>query len=233
MFQKGSKAQGVFSLIEGLLLFTAGILALIFCDNRDAYSTALIAVGIVIITFAAINLLSDLIVTLIHPINAAVMTKQDSIGTYALELALGVALIIGGVTFNNQGYGGDILRVFNFAALFVGLLLIILGGVFAIYATAWVIRAPKNFKSSAIIPYIIAVLTITFGVLTLVLIWNSGDDAIMRFLFIFAGIFLLLIGFFRAIGGIFLIIRGGKEETVEYIDNEPSEEDSSDENKGE
>lgn len=221
MFAKGTKAHAIYAIIEALLLLTGGILALVFCNNKDAYAVALTAVGIVVVVSAALNLLFDLIFTVARPIEAAVMSKQSSITAYSLELALGIALIVGGVTYANSGYGGDILRVFNFAALFIGIALIVLGGSFAIYATAWVIRAPKELKRTSIMPYFLAIITITCGILVLCLVWNAGDDAMMKFLFIFAGIFLLLIGFFGLIGGILELVHGKKANGS--IDNVSSE----------
>ena len=70
-------------------------------------------------------------------------------------------------------------------------------------------------------PYFLAIITITCGILVLCLVWNAGDDAMMKFLFIFAGIFLLLIGFFGLIGGILELVHGKKAN--DPIDNVSSE----------
>jgi len=224
MFDKGTRAHGVYTLIESLILFVAGILLLVFRENRDAYSVALIAVGIMVILSSALNLIFDFLMTIQNPVVGAATAKRGTLTTFSLELALGIALIIGGVSFNQAGNGGDILRVFNFGALFVGLTLIVLGALFVLYGIIWAVRAPKGTKLSCVGTFILAALIITFGVLVLVFIWNSGDDALMRFIFIFGGIFLLLLGFFGAATGLIEIIRKPAENDRDVIDNDNTEE---------
>ena len=217
MFKEGTKAHAVFTIIGALLLLVGGILALAFSANKDAYATALIVVGIIVLASGALRLILDIILSIVSPIDAAVMSKQNNIATYSLQLALGIALIIGGISYRDAGHGGDILRVFNFASLFIGIALIIVGGIFAIYATIWVIRAPKGYKGSSISAYLLAVVTIVSGSLMLALVWNAGDDAMMSFLFTFAGIFLLLLGFFNLIGGIFELVQ--KKKANDFVEN--------------
>ena len=221
MNQRGTKGHAIYSLLEGALLLIAGILLLVFCENRDAYSVALTVVGIMILITSSLNLVFDIIVTLHSPVTSPVSMKRGTLFNFSLELALGIALIIGGNTFREAGNGGDILRVFNFGALFIGLTLNVLGGLALLYSIIWLVRAPKEYKFGAIATFVVAALCVTFGILVLVLIWNSGDDALMRFIFIFAGIFLIILSLLSLGVGIFELTQKNRVSIVEHVeDNE-------------
>ena len=223
---RGTKGHAIYSLLEGLLLLIAGILLLVFCENKDAYSVALIIVGIVILVSSSLNLIFDIIVTLHSPVTSPVSMKRGTLFTFSLELAFGIALIIGGCTFQSAGNGGDILRVFNFGALFVGLTLNVLGGLALLYSIIWLVRAPKEFKVGAIATFVVAALSITFGILVLVLIWNSGDDALMKFIFIFSGVFLIILSILSIGLGIFELTHKPNERIVENEREENSEDNA-------
>nr|MCR5490583.1 hypothetical protein [Bacilli bacterium] len=127
-------------------------------------------------------------------------------------LALGIAFCVAGAQFKDYG-GAEILAVFNFIALMIGLILVVAGGIYFIYATTYVVRAPKEAKIGCLVPYIVAAVLIALGVVTLVLIWNSNE--LMKLIFVIAGIILLVVGALYLISGILeLLGKGGKEEVV-------------------
>jgi hypothetical protein len=222
MFKQGTRAHAVYSIIEAVLLFVVGILALVYRANVDAYSATFTVLGVLIIIAAAFGILMDVILTAIAPnFSLVVMSKTGSIVTNSMELAIGIAFVIAGSQFNQYG-GAEIVSVFNFGALFVGLAMIVAGGIFLIYSTMFLIRAPKENKKGCIFPFAVAVGLLTFGILDLALVWNA--DKIMEYVFVIAGILLLAMGVGYLVYGILEFLgKAEKRKDIAIVDDDPNE----------
>ena len=213
MFKQGTKAHAIYSIVEAVLLFVVGILALVFRANADAYSVAFTIVGVMVIVVAALGILADVIMTFLVPaVHMAIMSKTGSIITNSLQLAIGIALCLAGSQFADYG-ASDAIIVFNFAALFIGVALVVAGGLFFIYAAAFLLRAPSALKKQCIFPFVISAVILTIGILDLCLVWNSNH--LMELIFVIAGIIMLSLGLaYLAYGVLELLGKIEKDEVV-------------------
>ncbi|MCR5078342.1 MAG: hypothetical protein K6B65_00225 [Bacilli bacterium] len=208
MFQKGTKGHAIYVMVEAVLLLVLGILAIVFRANYDAYAVVFIIAGVFITLAAALGLTFHVIFAAKSPADHRFFNAvTGSLVSNALELTLGITLIIAGaeLTGNGGSASAGIFAALNFAALFGGIVLIVYGAVYAIYATAYIVRAAADAKKAAILPYVIAVLAITAGILLLVLVWNS--TSLMEILFVMVGIaciaisaLLLVVGILELVG---------------------------------
>jgi hypothetical protein len=217
MLKRGSIGWAIWNIVESLLILTAGILALVFCESTDAYAVALITVGSIIVADAGLRLILDVIQAFIAPDAALVRANYGEAGASAMELALGIAFILGGVAFQGNVNGrADILAIFNFAALFASLVLIILGSIIFIYGLVYLCK--KAGVVNSIVVMLGGAILITLGALMIVYVWNS--DELMKFIFIFAGIVLLIVGVFALLGTILTLLGKGKKEGAAVVEAE-------------
>ena len=170
MLKRGSIGWAIWNIVESLLILTAGILALVFCESTDAYAVALITVGSIIVADAGLRLFLDVIQAFIAP---------------------------------------D-------AALFASLVLIILGSIIFIYGLVYLCK--KAGVVNSIVVMLGGAILITLGALMIVYVWNS--DELMKFIFIFAGIVLLIVGIFALLGTILTLLGKGKKEGATVVEAE-------------
>ena len=115
MFKQGTRAHAIYSIIEAVLLFVVGILALVFRANVDAYSATFTILGVLIIIAAAFGILMDVILTAIAPnFSLVVMSKTGSIVTNSMELAIGIAFVIAGILLLAMGVGYLVYGILEF-----------------------------------------------------------------------------------------------------------------------
>ena len=105
MFQKGTKGHAIYTIIEAVLFIVAGILALAFRENTDAYAVAFIIVGVLIILSAAIGIIAHAILAAANPaVHQLFDAKSDSLLTTVFELALGIALLIAALAGHGESH---------------------------------------------------------------------------------------------------------------------------------
>ncbi len=203
MFQKGTKGHAIYTIVEAVLLLVLGILAIVFRANSDAYAVVFIVGGVLVTLSAALGLLFHVLFAAKSPADHSFFNSvTGSLIGNSLELALGITLIIAGAQLAGNGgtAAAGLFAALDFISLFGGIVLIVYGSIYAIYATSYIVRASGSAKKAAILPYVIAVLTIVAGILLLTLVW--GSSKLLEILFVLVGIVCIALGALLLIVGI-------------------------------
>lgn len=185
MFRKGKIGWTIWNIVEGLLLITAGLLFCIYSKNTDFQATCILIVAILVIVDAALRLTLNVIS--VFGLGDLKLIKTDFAAAVSGtgELSLGIGLI-----FLQQDFSkGEIL--FEAIGRFVGIFLIVLAAIVAIYGIVYIVKKLQGMGVS-IAYFIFAAICLTLGILAL--IYLTKGENVRMFFFIAMGIILLVAG---------------------------------------
>lgn len=192
--RKGSIFWTVWNIIEALLIFTGGILCLVYCDNKDLQQTILFIVGGFVIFDGVLRIIINFLPVLTL-VEKAAMT-YDLVISGSVELAIGITLVCD-VAIESSAF--DVL--IKFISMFIGIALIVFGAVILFYSIALLTNRVIKMKTVSIIGLLVSALLITLGILTIVKL-NDADKFAM-FALIIAGIVLIVTGISQVVTAIF------------------------------
>lgn len=184
--KKGGVLWVVWNYVEAALMLVAGILAIVFSDNKDLQNTILLIVGCFLIVGGFLKILMNFL-----PILSATDKKAlnyDFVIGGAVELALGVTLV--------AMPGSAASYIVSFLSTFIAIILLVTGGVFLAFAIAFIID--KLF--GLVMPIIEIILGLGFIALGVVVLVYMNNEAV------FFRIVLIITGAIMAITGLALII---------------------------
>ena len=185
MLKRGSIGWVIWNVVESLLLIAGGVLCWIYCSSADFQKTALLIVGILLLTDAALRLTLGVVDVLKIGETAVYKTDYIQAVTGSLELALGIILIL------SYTEAASLEVVFKFVGLFLGIFLITIGAVTLIYAIVYLIKKLNSiFLNSASI--LGALVLIAGGVLAI--IYLTKQSTIMTIFLVILGIVLVVCG---------------------------------------
>lgn len=183
MLKKGSKGWAVWNIVEAIILGAIGVLCVIYSGNQDLQKWILIVLGILVIIDASCRLLFDVLGVFKTPVGTLVSTNYAAVLTGSFEMALGIAVIMIG----NQIKSKDNEIIFKFLGNFVGIVLITIGALVAIYAIIYIVRKAQNIATS-IVQIIVAAMFITLGILSIIFLHDNA----MQVALITLGIILMI-----------------------------------------
>ena len=185
-FSKGGVLWVVWNYVEAALMLVAGILAIIFSDNKELQDTILLIVGCFLIVDGFLKVLMNFL-----PILSATDKKKlnyDFVIGGAIELALGVTLV--------TMPGTAASYIVSFLSTFIAIVLIVAGGVFLAYAVAFIIDKLFGLVMP-IIEIILGLGLVALGVV--VLVYMNNEEVFFR-------VVLIITGAIMAIAGLALLI---------------------------
>ena len=185
MLKRGSKGWAVWNIVEAIILGAIGVLCVIYSGNQDLQKWILIVLGILVIIDASCRLLFDVLGVFKTPVGTLVSTNYAAVLTGAFEMALGIAVIMIGNSINGSDDANK--TIFQFLGNFVGIVLITIGALVAIYAIIYIVRKAQNIATS-IVQIIVAAMFITLGILSIIFLRDNA----MRVALITLGIILMI-----------------------------------------
>jgi glucan phosphoethanolaminetransferase (alkaline phosphatase superfamily) len=197
MLKRGSKGWAVWNIVEAIILAAIGVLCVIYNDNADLHKWILIILGILVIVDASCRLLFDVLGVFKTPVGTLVSTNYAAVLTGAFEMAIGIAVIMIGNSDNNQN---DV--IFQFIGNFVGITLIAIGALVAIYAIIFMVRKAQNVVTS-IVQIVVAALFITLGILSIIFLRDKSKA--MSVALITLGVILMIAGIVLLAGTIMIL----------------------------
>jgi hypothetical protein len=197
MLKRGSKGWAVWNIVEAIILAAIGVLCVVYNSNPDLHKWILIVLGILVILDASCRLLFDVLGVFKTPVGTLVSTNYAAVLTGAFEMAIGIAVIMIGNSDNNQN---DV--IFQFIGNFVGITLIAIGALVAIYAIIFMVRKAQNVATS-IVQIIVAAMFITLGILSIVFLTDKSKA--MSVALITLGVILMIAGIVLLAGTIMVI----------------------------
>jgi len=180
-FSKGGILWVVWNYVEAALMLVAGILAIIFSDNRELQNTILLIVGCFLILDGFLRILMNFL-----PILSAKDKKTlnyDFVIGGAVELALGVTLV------TMPGTAASV--IVSFLSTFIAIALIVAGGVFLAYAIAFIIDKLFGLVMP-ILEIILGLGLVALGVV--VLVYMGNEEVFFRVVLIITGAILTIAG---------------------------------------
>lgn len=163
-------------IIEALILVVAGLLAIIYYNNKDFYNIIFIIIG----AFAICDGLILATRYFIEPVEQIV--KGKGLALASCELAIGIVLCI------KPSLLPDVIsQVFG---LFLGVYLIAMAIIFVVQACIK-IRIKFRPVSAIILDFVLAAIGVALGVLV---IYYYSSDVFFKVVFIIIGVFLILTG---------------------------------------
>lgn len=185
MFRKGKAGWLTLNIIESLLLLVAGVLCLVFCNNRDFQNACILAVGIIVVLDALLRLVLDVVSVVSSGDATLIRTSYGQAITGSLELASGAILIMVGANKTDAGI------IFEYLGWFIGILMIVLGVILCVYAGVYIAKkAGPGGKNVGLL--LAGLLLIAVGILTIVFL--TDQSTILTIFFIVFGLCLLLAG---------------------------------------
>lgn len=163
-------------IIEAVILVVAGILAIVYYNNKDFYKIIFIVVG----AFAILDALIIATKYFIEPVEQLV--KGKGLALASCELAVGIVLCI------KPNLLPDVIsQVFG---LFLGVYLIAMAVIFVVQG---LIKIRIKFRPIAaiILDFVLAAIGVALGVLV---IYYYSSDVFFKVVFIIIGVFLVLSG---------------------------------------
>jgi hypothetical protein len=227
MLKRGSKGWTIWNIVEAILLVVVGVLCIVYNGNSDLHKWILIVLGIFVIVDAACRLLFDVLGVFKTPAGTLVSTNYAVVFAGALEMAFGIALIMIG---NSDSAQHDV--IFSFIGNFVGIVLIAVGALVAIYAIVFMIRKAQSVGLS-IVQIIAAAMFITLGILSIVFLTNKENT--MKVALITLGIILMIAGI-CLLAGTIMVLKANhdvkKQETAAKKNSEAKSQEDANKNDG-
>ncbi|MCI1245417.1 MAG: hypothetical protein LKG11_05690 [Bacilli bacterium] len=196
---KGGIIWVIWNFVEAALLLVAGILAIVFSNNQSLQNSILIIIGCFLIVGGFLKILMNFLPTLTATDKAHL--SYDFVIGGAIELALGVTL----VALPNA----SINVIVQFLSTFIGIILIVAGAAFMVFAIAFFID--KLFGiAMPIIEIILSLALIALGVV--VLVYMNDEDVFYRVVLIIVGVVMALAGLAVAIQTVRAMVASNKRK---------------------
>ena len=198
-------------IIEALILVVAGVLAIIYYDNKDFYNIIFIIVGAFTICDALL-LGTRYFIEPLDPI-----TRGKGLGLASCELAVGIVLCI------KPNLLPDVIsQVFG---LFLGVYLIAMAVILVVQGF---IKIYTKFKPvlAIIADFLLAAICVALGVLV---IYYYSSDVFFKVVFIIIGVFLVLTGILVAASS-FRPVDHKDDKEDKDIENTEADSDKAEEN---
>ena len=174
----------VWNLIEAIMFIGGGIVAFIFYRNTDFQAVILIILGSVLLIDGSLRILANFLPAL--GLSNKENVFSDLIISGACELALGITVICD-VASNPEVVG----VISHFIALFIGIIVIVVGAVLIIYSLSILIRKIGTI-GFALFPLLFGILLCVFG--GFIIYTMSDPQVFYSTVMIIAGIILLIYG---------------------------------------
>ena len=185
MFRKGKAGWLALNIVESVLLIAAGVLCLVFCNNKDFQNACILAVGIIVVLDALLRLVLDVVSVVSSGDATLIKTSYGQAITGSLELATGAILIMVGANKTDAGI------IFEYLGWFIGILMIVLGIILCVYAGVYIAKkAGPGGKNLGLL--LAGLLLIAAGILTIVFL--TKQSTILTIFFVVFGLCLLLAG---------------------------------------
>ena len=196
---KGGIIWVIWNFVEAALLLVAGILAIVFSNNQSLQNSILIIIGCFLIVGGFLKILMNFLPTLTATDKAHL--SYDFVIGGAIELALGVTL----VALPNA----SINVIVQFLSTFIGIILIVAGAAFMVFAIAFFID--KLFGiAMPIIEIVLSLALIALGVV--VLVYMNDEDVFYRVVLIIVGVVMALAGLAVAIQTVRAMVASNKRK---------------------
>lgn len=191
--ERGGLAWSITSFVESALLLVLGILAIAFSGNGESQKLIFLLIGIFLSLGGVLKILMNLFPLMGLSVGEAAAVTYSLAIMGAIELAAGITFISLYAASDTAIFGAMI----QFVVQFLGILLIVAGGLFVLLAVIFLAR--KIYKAYLPILEIVAGLGfIALGIVILYFLRNN-PGAFMQIVMIIAGVVLIL-------GAIFLLI---------------------------
>lgn len=216
MFKKGGIAWIVWNVLFAALFMTLGIVTCVNSGNADFQNVVILIAGIIVIVDASLRLLTLALTIIASKAEKELGTQIGRAAASSSELAIGILLIL-----VSQGQSAYLVVLFQYLAYFIGILLITLGAVAALFSVVFLIRKVSTMGAK-IGGIIIGALLVTGGILVLV---YANQEAMLQIFFVLFGILLILIAVAMIFGtiGVTLAVRHGAK-VAEEANNAPADE---------
>ena len=186
MLKKGGVVWTIWNCVVAVLFITLGIVTIVLSGNKDFQNVAILIAGILAIVDASLRLLTHVLgfVQTSGP-NVVVHANYGGIVGAVAELSVGILLIM-----VSRGESTLLMTLIQYLALFIGIILIVLGALTAIFAIVYLAKK-LGYTLRGVMGIIIAALLITGGVLILV---YANQEGMLQFMFVMYGIIFTVIG---------------------------------------
>ncbi|MCI2111059.1 MAG: hypothetical protein LKK13_01820 [Bacilli bacterium] len=196
---KGGIIWVIWNFVEAALLLVAGILAIVFSNNQSLQNSILIIIGCFLIVGGFLKVLMNFLPALTATDKAHL--SYDFVIGGAIELALGVTLV--------ALPSASINVIVQFLSTFIGIILIVAGAAFMVFAIAFFID--KLFGiAMPIIEIVLSLALIALGVV--VLVYMNDEDVFYRVVLIIVGVVMALAGLAVAIQTVRAMIASNKKK---------------------
>jgi len=186
-FKKGSVLWVTWNYVEAALLLVAGILAIIYSNNKNLQNSILIIIGSFLIAGGFLKILVNFLPVLSAEDKA--LLSYDMVVGGAAEMAIGITLVT--ITSDALSY------IVSFVVSFVAILIIVAGASFLAFAIGFLVNKHKLFH--IYMPILEIILALGLIALGIVMIYYKSQDVFNQILLIVGGIIL-------ALGGLGLLI---------------------------
>lgn len=198
MIKRGGVVWTIWNVIVAALFITLGIVTMVNSGNKDFQNVIILIAGILVIVDASLRLLTQVInFVRVNAVATVVKTNYTAAIAGASELSIGILLIL-----VSRGESSLLQTLMQYLALFIGILLLVLGAVGLIFAIVAMIK--KSYTvGRGILEIVLSALIVTGGILVLV---YANQEGMVQFIFVLYGIFFTLVGVALLCGSIALAI---------------------------
>lgn len=192
MLKKGGVLWTIWNVLVAVAFITFGIVACINSGDTNFQNVIILIIAIFIMIDATVRLFSSAILIFSPAKGAvAVSTNIPAIVGGSSELTVGILLIL-----VSQGLSSSLVVLFQYISYFVGILLLVFGGVAIIYGVLFLVFRRGGIARNILV-LICGAILITLGILVFVFF---DIDRITQVFFIIFGVLLILVGIALVIG---------------------------------